>query len=225
MAQIDLDAQEQFEGLEQATEVLYTVEAAEPNGGVVFLVVKRVFDIVFSLLAGVIALIPGLVVALIVRLDSEGPVLFSQERLGKNGVPFYIYKFRTMRVDAEADGPQWASANDTRCTRAGVYLRKFHLDELPQILNILKGDMSLVGPRPERAVFYERFETYIHGFRHRLAVKPGLTGMAQVSGGYDLKPEEKIVHDMAYIRKQSLWLDVKILLKTVGIVLLRRGAR
>ena len=112
---------------------------------------------------------------LIVALDSPGPAIFRQERLGLNGKPFMIYKFRTMRLDAEANGPRWAAVCDTRCTRFGQFLRRTRLDELPQLWNILRGDMSLVGPRPERAYFYREFETYIPGFSNRMMVTPGLT--------------------------------------------------
>ena len=145
--------------------------------------------------------------------------------MGKDGKPFTIYKFRTMYLDAEADGPQWAKRNDCRCTPLGRFLRHTRMDELPQLWNILKGDMSIVGPRPERACFYSEFETYIHGFHYRLLVKPGLTGLAQVNGGYDLKPEEKIMFDMEYIQKQSIELDLKCILQTIHLVFTHEGAR
>ena len=122
---------------------------------------KRTFDIVASLVGAVLALIPMLFIALAVRLDSKGPVFFSQERLGKNGKPFKLYKFRSMCVDAEKYGAQWAAKDDDRVTRVGGFLRKTRLDELPQFWNILRGDMSFVGPRPERAVFYKEFEKYL----------------------------------------------------------------
>lgn len=117
---------------------------------------------------------------------------FKQERLGINGKPFMIYKFRSMRLDAEENGPQWADEQDPRCTHFGQILRRTRLDELPQLYNILRGDMSFVGPRPERAYFYREFEKYIPGFSNRLLVTPGLTGYAQVNGGYSLKPEERL---------------------------------
>lgn len=130
-----------------------------------------------------------------------------------------------MRIDAEADGPRWASKEDDRLTRVGRLIRKTRLDELPQLLNILTGHMSLVGPRPERKIFYDQFETYIHGFHQRLMVKPGLTGLAQVNGGYDLLPEEKILLDVEYMKNQSLVLDIQLILKTVVIVFNHHGAR
>ena len=200
--------------VEEQPAVTFEIEPVTPHLGLGYRFAKRALDLTVSLIAGCLALIPMLVLAVLIRLDSKGPALYRQERLGKGGRSFYIYKFRTMREDAEANGPQWAQAADDRCTRLGRILRKCHLDELPQLINILRGDMSLVGPRPERPCFYEEFEQYIHGFRHRLAVVPGLTGLAQVSGGYDLKPEEKIVYDMEYIRTCSFWLDFKLILKT-----------
>jgi lipopolysaccharide/colanic/teichoic acid biosynthesis glycosyltransferase len=130
-----------------------------------------------------------------------------------------------MYIDAESKGPQWADKDDWRCTRVGRILRKVRLDELPQLWNILRGDMSFVGPRPEREYFYDLFETYIPGFRNRMAVKPGLTGWAQVNGGYDLGPEEKIVYDMEYIANQSLLFDMKCIFKTVKLVFSHEGAR
>lgn len=190
-----------------------------------YLLVKRVFDIAASLLLCVLLLLPMLLIAVLVRLDSPGPAIFRQERLGKSGKPFLMYKFRSMRLDAEADGPQWAERNDQRCTRLGQRLRACRLDELPQLWNIFVGDMSFVGPRPERACFYEQFETYIPGFRNRLWVKPGLTGLAQVNGGYDLKPEEKIVYDMEYIAHRSVWMDLGCMFRTLTLIFTHRGAR
>jgi len=172
-----------------------------------------------------VLLIPMLVVGALIRADSPGPALFKQERLGKDGKPFMMYKFRSMRLGAEANGPQWARRNDDRCTRVGHFLRNTRIDELPQLWNILKGDMSLVGPRPERRYFYDEFETYIPGFRNRLVVQPGLTGLAQVNGGYELLPEEKIVYDMEYIRTRTFWMDVKCILKTIQLVFTHKGAR
>lgn len=195
------------------------------HGNKIYLVVKRCFDILWAMIVGIILLIPTLIIAALIRLDSPGPAIFKQERLGENGKPFMIYKFRSMQLNAEENGPQWAEKDDKRCTRLGKFLRQSHLDELPQVLNILKGDMSLVGPRPERACFYDEFETYIPGFRERLLVKPGLTGYAQVNGGYDLKPEEKLVFDMEYIRTRNLWWDLKLIIQTVRLVVTHEGAR
>ena len=208
-----------------AVQHIFYVSLPVVSGSRAYLFVKRVFDINGALAAGTVLLIPMLVIAALIRLDSPGPALFKQERLGKGGKAFTILKFRSMRLDAEKNGPQWADENDDRCTRIGRILRKSRLDELPQLWNIFKGEMSFVGPRPERACFYDEFETYIHGFRNRLLVKPGLTGLAQVNGGYDLKPEEKIVYDLEYIEKRSLWLDIKILFKTVAVIFDHDGAK
>lgn len=210
---------------ERTKQQIYTVEAVRPKKQPLYAMVKRCFDLVASATAGVVLLIPMLVIGLLVRLDSNGPVLFRQERLGKDGKPFVMYKFRSMYTNAEENGPQWADQVDWRCTRVGRVLRKTRLDELPQLWNIFLGEMSFVGPRPERAYFYDQFETYIHGFRNRLAVQPGLTGWAQVNGGYDLSPEEKIVYDMEYIQKRSLKLDLRCILKTVKLVFTHEGAR
>ena len=183
-----------------------------------YLALKRAFDISGALVGLAVLALPMSVIALIIALDSPGDPIFRQERLGKDGKPFTMYKFRSMYEDAERDGPRWADADDGRCTRFGAFLRRTRLDELPQIWNILKGDMSFVGPRPERACFYRLFEEYIVGFSNRLAVTPGLTGYAQVNGGYDLKPEEKIVYDMEYIEHRSVWMDLLCILKTIRVV-------
>lgn len=203
----------------------YAIPAAEPVDNAAFLFTKRCVDIVGAVLGGIVLLVPMLIIALAIRIDSEGPAIFKQERLGKDGKPFVMLKFRSMYLDAEAEGPRWADNDDVRCTRLGRFLRRCRLDEFPQLWNILVGDMSFVGPRPERACFYDQFELYIHGFRNRLVVKPGLTGLAQVNGGYDLRPEEKIIYDMEYIQKQSLLLDIKCILKTAKLVFTHEGAR
>lgn len=179
-----------------------------------------------SLFALIVLLIPMLIIAVIVKLTSPGSALYKQERLGKDGVSFEIIKFRSMYADAENNGAQWSDGeNDERITPFGKFLQRTRMDELPQFAQILTGKMSLVGPRPERECFYEKFETYIHGFSERLKVKPGLTGLAQVSGGYDLRPEEKVVYDIEYIKKRSLWLDLKCILLTVRIIFSHNGAR
>ena len=204
---------------------IYNIAPEMPGGGKVYQIVKRTFDFLFSLLALLIFFLPMLIIAIAIKSDSKGPVFFTQDRVGKNGKSFAVYKFRTMVVNAEAAGPQWASKDDDRCTKVGKFLRKTRLDEMPQFLNILFGHMSIVAPRPEREFFYEQFETYIHGFRNRLAVTPGLTGLAQVNGGYNLTPEEKVVYDMQYIKDQSLLLDLKLIFQTVKLVFTHEGAR
>ena len=190
-----------------------------------YLLSKRLFDIIMAMLAMIVLFVPMVLIGAMVWLDSKGPALFKQERLGKNGVPFTMYKFRTMYINAEENGPQWAKPDDERCTNLGRMLRKTRLDELPQLVNIIKGDMSFVGPRPERQCFYDIFETYIPGFHLRMLVRPGLTGHAQVNGGYDLLPEEKIVYDMEYISKRCWKMDLQCLLMTVKVVLTRSGSR
>lgn len=199
--------------------------AVKVNGGPCYLFAKRLFDLTAALCVGAVLLLPMAVIGILIKLDSPGPALYKQERLGKDGKPFQLYKFRSMYEDAECNGPQWAEVNDERCTKIGHMLRCSHLDELPQVINIIKGDMSFVGPRPEREYFYCKFEKYIPGFRNRLLVVPGLTGHAQVNGGYDLKPEEKIIYDMEYISKRSLAMDLQCILKTIVVVLFCKGAR
>ncbi|MBQ3259379.1 MAG: sugar transferase [Clostridia bacterium] len=187
---------------------------------------KRVVDIALSLVLIMVLAIPMLVMGLVVWCTSKGAAFYKQERLGLNGEPFHILKFRSMVEDAEKNGAQWANGDgDDRITKVGLFLRKTRFDELPQLFCILKGTMSFVGPRPERAVFYEEFEKYIHGFSERLKVKPGLTGLAQVNGGYDLRPEQKIVYDIDYIKNRSFWGDIKLILQTVAIVFTHNGAR
>ena len=196
------------------------------KGGIFYKVVKRLFDIVVSLCALVVLAVPMIIIALAVKLTSEGPAIYTQERLGKNGKPFKIIKFRTMIKDSEVNGAQWSTGkDDPRITKVGRILRNTRLDELPQLICILSGKLSFVGPRPERDCFYEEFEKYIHGFKYRLCVTPGLTGLAQINGGYDLKPEEKIIYDMEYINTRSIINDIKILFKTVAVVFTHDGAK
>lgn len=200
----------------------YYIDPPENKPPVLYSMVKRVLDILFAVLGIVLLALPMAVIAGVVAAGSPGAPIFRQERLGRNGKPFIIYKFRTMRLDAENDGPKWAKENDERCTKIGTALRHCHLDELPQLWNILKGDMSFVGPRPERRYFYEEFEKYVHGFSNRLAVRPGLTGLAQVNGGYELPPEKKVVFDMKYINSVSLMMDIRCVLKTIKIIFARK---
>lgn len=204
----------------------YIEPIAEVKRKIGYQAVKRMVDIVGSFCALCVFAIPMLLIALVIKLDSEGPVFYCQERLGLNGKPFQCIKFRSMRLDAESGGAQWSSGDeDPRITKVGRFIRKYRLDELPQFFLTLSGKMTLVGPRPERACFYQEFESYIHGFSQRLKVKPGFTGLAQVSGGYDLRPEEKIVYDIEYIKNRSLWLDLKILFRTVKVVLCGESAK
>lgn len=200
-------------------------EIVKVSGGKAYLFFKRAFDIVFAIVVGLVLFLFIPIIAIAIKLDSKGPVLFKQERLGKDEKPFMMYKFRSMYIDAEKDGPQWAIASDQRATRVGRFLRKTRIDELPQMWNILVGDMSLVGPRPEREFFYSEFERDIPNFRDRLAVKPGLTGLAQVNGGYELDPQSKLDYDIEYMGSRSILLDIKCILKTVKLVFTHDGAR
>lgn len=199
--------------------VRYIAEKVERPDRKLYFFAKRSADIVCALLAMILLLTPMLVIALVIWADSPGSPIFRQVRLGLDQKPFVLYKFRSMRMDAERDGAQWAANDDPRVTRIGRFLRKTRIDELPQLVNILKGDMSIVGPRPERPEFYDVFDTYITGFRQRMFVKPGLTGLAQINGGYSLLPEEKIVYDLDYIKNLSLRTDAGLILRTVLVVL------
>ena len=206
-------------------EVVYVEELPALPKKPIYELVKRIFDVIMSFLALVVLALPMALIALAIVLESPGKAIYAQTRLGKNEKPFTIYKFRSMSTDAEADGLRWADSNDERVTKVGKNLRKTRLDELPQLWNILIGDMSFVGPRPERPEFYEIFDTYIVGFRQRMVVKQGLTGLAQVNGGYDLKPEDKILYDLEYIKKRSVWLDLKCVIRTITVVFYKQGAR
>ena len=156
----------------------------------VYELVKRCFDIIFSALLLLLLAIPMIVIGITVKVTSPGPALYTQERLGKDGKQIKICKFRTLVSDSEIETIRWSYDDDPRVTPLGRILRKYHIDELPQLWDIFRGVLSFVGPRPEREVFYDAFETYIHGFRERLKVKPGLTGLAQVTGGIMMPPEE-----------------------------------
>ena len=187
----------------------------------------HLLDWSFGLLAGLILLVVGPLVVLLIKLTSPGPILYRQIRLGRGGVPFEVLKFRSMVVDAEGEsGPQWAALDDPRVTRVGRFLRVTRLDELPQVLNILRGDIHLVGPRPERPEFIAELEQEIPFYRARLAVKPGLTGWAQVKYRYGNTVEDaliKLEYDLYYIKNRSAGLDLSILFKTIGVILLFRG--
>ena len=190
---------------------------------------KRAADILLSFL-GLLCAMPFIALsAIVIVLDSRGPIFFSQQRVGQHGKLFTLRKLRSMRVDAEElTGPVYATKGDSRITRVGGILRATRLDELPQLLNVLKGEMSFVGPRPERPFFVKQFEEEIMYYRQRLAVKPGLTGWAQINYPYGATfgdAIEKLRYDLYYIKNLSLLLDIFILLKTVKIVVLGRGAR
>ncbi|MHA7966135.1 sugar transferase [Paenibacillus sp. CAU 1782] len=209
---------------DQATKIVnYT--KPKRNVSYIYLTVKRAADIVLSIIGLVMALPLILIAGACVKLESRGPVFYRQERLGMDGIEFTVTKIRSMRIDAEKNGAQWATENDPRITKIGTFIRKTRIDELPQLLNVLKGEMSLVGPRPERPIFAEKFAKEIPGFEQRLEVKPGLTGWAQVNGGYDITPSEKLQLDRYYIHNSSIGLDLQILFRTVKVVLTGSGAR
>lgn len=190
---------------------------------------KRLMDIAGSAIALVLLSPLCLMTAIFIRLCSKGPILFTQTRVGKDGKHFEIYKFRTMHVDAEKyTGPVWAKANDDRLIPVGTFIRKAHIDEIPQFINVLKGEMSIIGPRPERPVFVEQFKRQIPDYEKRISVKPGITGLAQVWHKYDETIEDvkrKIKYDLLYIKKMCLWTDVRIIVRTVRVVFTGEGAR
>jgi exopolysaccharide biosynthesis polyprenyl glycosylphosphotransferase len=190
--------------------------------------VKRVIDILFGAFLGIISFPVCVFAAIAIKLEDHGPVFYSQERIGLYGKPFTVFKFRTMRTDAEKFGAQWATKDDPRITKVGKFLRKTRIDELPQILCVLKGDMSMVGPRPERAVFIAKLREEIPFYISRLKMKPGLTGWAQVCHHYDTSTEDvkiKLQYDMYYFENMSLLLDFQILVRTVYVVLTGKGAQ
>lgn len=184
-----------------------------------FILVKEVVDRLVAI-AGLVLFLPVLaIIGLIIKFGSRGPVFYMQERVGKDGKTFGIIKLRTMVSDAEAaTGPVWASANDPRITPFGRFLRKSHLDEVPQLINVIKGEMSIVGPRPERPLFVENFKSQIPSYAERLRVKPGITGLAQVCHKYDETVKDvrrKVAYDLLYIQRMCLMVDVAIVFLTV----------
>lgn len=197
---------------------------------------KRLLDIVCSIIALSFTAILFPFVALAIKLESKGPVFFTQTRIGrctaKYSTVFTMIKFRTMCNDAEKAGAQWAKKNDARITKVGMFLRKTRIDELPQFINVLKGEMSVVGPRPERPVFYGKLETDIPLYSERTyGLKPGITGLAQVSQGYDESIEDvrsKLLYDHTYALsltsfKSWLMMDINVMLKTVGVCVMKKG--
>lgn len=193
-----------------------------------YVLVKQVIDLILVILSLPLWLPLALITAVLIRIESPGPALYTQLRIGKQGKPFRIYKFRSMRCDAEREGAKFASHRDSRITRVGAVIRKFRIDEIPQFWNILKGDMSLIGPRPEQVPFVERFERTIPYYQLRHIVRPGITGWAQVTRGYaadEAQTAEKLAADLYYVKKCSFSLDFLITIKTIGTILTGFGSR
>jgi exopolysaccharide biosynthesis polyprenyl glycosylphosphotransferase len=196
--------------------------------GMPYVAVRRGLDLLLAMLGLALAAPLGLLVAVAIKLESRGPVLYRQERVGRNGRPFTLAKFRSMRADAEAgSGPVWAGADDPRITRVGRWLRKLRIDEIPQLWAVIRNDMSLVGPRPERPYFVADLERQIPGYGQRHVVKPGVTGWAQINYSYGNSVDDafiKLQYDLYYVKNRSLALDIAILLRTVKVVVLQQGA-
>lgn len=192
----------------------------------IYLYIKRIFDILLTIIGSPIIIFLIIVFGIFIKLDSKGPIFYKQDRLGKNGVEFKVYKLRSMRVDAESKtGAVWAEKNDPRITKMGAFVRKTRIDELPQFFNVLIGNMSIIGPRPERKVFSDEFSKKIPEFPQRLIVKPGITGLAQINGGYDLTPQQKLDFDLEYINSLSFKNDFKIFIRTFSVLFTGNGAR
>ena len=188
-------------------------------------ITKRLIDFFLSIVLLIPAIPICLIGAILIMLETKGNPLYTQERVGLNGEKFTIYKLRSMYSDAEKDGHKWAEKEDSRITKVGSIIRKTRIDELPQLINIIKGEMAIIGPRPERPEFIEEFLNEIPDFNDRLAVKPGITGWAQVNGGYELSPKEKLKYDQYYIEHENFKLDVLILFKTIKVVFTGEGSR
>lgn len=189
---------------------------------------KRGFDVFFALIGLVVSAPIMFITAIIIRLESPGPIFYLQQRVGKDGKNFKVIKFRSMRQDAEQAGPQWASENDPRVTRVGRIIRKIRIDELPQFINVIKNDMSFVGPRPERRYFVDQLEKVIPFYALRMHAKPGITGWAQINYPYGDTIEdakEKLKYELYYMKHRSLWLDLVIIFQTVKVAIKARGAQ
>jgi len=197
-----------------------------PTESLDYAVLKRGFDIAFSTLVLVLAFPLFALIALLVRLSSSGPVFFVQDRIGLNGIPFRMYKFRTMRAAPQSESDtRWTTGSDPRRTSLGVFLRKTSLDELPQFINVLRGEMSVVGPRPERPHFVQEFLQNVTRYNHRHALKVGITGWAQVNGWRgDTSIEKRVEYDLYYLQNWSLGLDLRIIALTALSVVIQRNA-
>ena len=187
--------------------------------------IKSSIEFIFCLILLMLAVPICILACIAIYIELRVNPIYTQKRVGLNGRVFKIYKLRSMYIDAEKDGPKWASENDERITKVGRIIRKTRIDELPQLVNILKRDMSFIGPRPERPELIKEFLKNIPDFNDRLLVKPGITGWAQVNGGYSLTPKEKLEFDKYYIQNRGFKLDLFILLKTIIVIFTRHGAR
>jgi len=217
---------ENSSSLDTTTEKIQTKKyKVETKEAAFYDLVTSFLDIIAALIGLIITFPVMLIVGVLIKIEDNGPIFYKQERLGKGGKHFWIYKLRSMRMDAEKYGMQWAEKDDPRITKIGNFIRKTRIDELPQLFNIIIGDMKLIGPRPERPELTFQFEEETPGFINRLAVKPGLTGWAQVNGGYEITPAEKAKLDIYYIKHRNLLMDFKIILKTIRVVLTGDGAR
>ena len=206
-------------------EITENLDYSIVNDSFLFKIYHRVLDIILSVIGLVISIPFVIIFGFLIKKEDGGPIFYKQDRLGKDGKVIFIYKLRSMRINAETNGAIWAEKNDPRITKVGRFIRKTRIDEIPQFLNILKGEMSIIGPRPERPTLTMEFNEKIPGFINRLVVKPGLTGYAQVNGGYEISPEDKIKEDLYYIKNRSVFLDFSILLKTIKVVITGEGAR
>ncbi|SDI00279.1 exopolysaccharide biosynthesis polyprenyl glycosylphosphotransferase [Desulfosporosinus hippei] len=214
-----------YSAIPQYVEDRLLLRIKPPGLGVGQQCVKRVFDIIGALIILLVLSPIMILLLLLIPILSPGPAIFKQERLGKNGLIFKVIKFRSMVNNAEeTTGPVLATEKDPRITRFGGFLRGARLDELPQFINVLKGDMSIVGPRPEREFFVNQYRESVPYYGYRMSVKPGITGLAQVKGNYRTTPEDKLRCDLMYITNYSFWLDLSILLQTIGVVFQRDRA-
>lgn len=196
-----------------------------PEVDSLYLPIKRIFDIFFSLIL-IIGTFPIIIIVVIaIKMESKGPAFYKQVRVGLMGRKITITKLRSMYVNAEKNGAQWAQKNDPRITKVGRIIRKTRIDELPQLFNVLWGDLSLIGPRPERPQFTEEFSHEYPGFEQRLRIKPGLSGYAQINGGYDINPGQKAKLDCYYINHVNFKMDAQIFISTIKIIVSGKGAR
>ncbi|MEW9080057.1 sugar transferase [Terrisporobacter glycolicus] len=208
-----------------SSEISASIDYSIVNDSFLFKIYHRILDIIISIIGLVISIPMIIVFGFLIKKEDGGPIFYKQDRLGKDGKIIFIYKLRSMRINSETNGAIWAEKNDPRITKVGKFIRKTRIDEIPQFLNILKGEMSIIGPRPERPTLTMEFNDEIPGFINRLVVKPGLTGYAQVHGGYEISPEDKIKEDLYYIKNRSVFLDLSILFKTVKVIFTGEGAR